>query len=337
MLNYRSVTNSELQVRSNPALRFVSPKSGFQERLSTLLEPTPLPFPTFQIVKEASKATLSQHPHHAWVRPAHLRAQWIVLADGLPLLLVDPKNASKLCSMRIPFDRRRVQTMGPIVLEGAWDHQDHYLWIWDVIVWEREIVWSKLNYSKRWDLVKRTVGEIVDCGHPMSDAQIRVPDWQTLEDVAKLEGIESGWSVEFQPEKAGMRRQLLVLKSEDRAFVAKTHHERKQIAEEAETRAKKEPLQEVVQNELVREVPKTAPKRDERRVARLTKDPLLKLPDTYRVHSVGEDEEDLGLSAIRSMEISKALRLRFVKDVSVLVDVMWYEPFQKWEVKQIHA
>jgi len=71
-------------------------------------------------------------------------------------------------------------------------------------------------------------------------------------------------------------------------------------------------------------------------VARLSKDPHLKLPDTYRVRSVPEDE-DLGLSAIRSMEISKVLRLRFAKETSVLVDVMWYEPFQKWEVKQVHT
>lgn len=349
MLNYRSVTSSEFQVRSKPALRFVSEKSGFQKRLSTLLEPTPLPFSTFQIATEGSRKTLEQHAYHAWVRPAHLRSQQIVLADGFPILLKNPKSDAKLMSLRIPFDKGRVQKLGPIVCEGAWDHQDHILWIWDVLLWEKENVWQNLPYSKRWDLVKTIVGELLDCGHPMSDAQVRVPVWETLKDVAAKEAPASGYSIECQPEKAGMRRHLLLLKSNEVEFVAQNFHERKMVAEKAVTtsvapKTTKSAL--IVKSESETLLPPTTevespPKQkahhqQERRVARLSKDPHLKLPDTYRVKSVPENE-DLGLSAIRSMEISTALRLRFAKESSVLVDVMWYEPFQKWEVKQVHA
>jgi hypothetical protein len=346
MLNYRSVTSSELQVRSKPALRFVSEKSGFQKRLSTLLEPTPLPFPTFQIATEGSRKTLEQHAYHAWVRPAHLRSQHIILADGFPVLLRNPKSEAKLMSLRIPFDKNRVQKLGPIVCEGAWDHQDHILWIWDILLWEKEIVWQTQPYSKRWDLVKTVVGELLDCGHPMSDAQVRVPVWETLKDIAAKEEPPSGYSIEFQPEKAGMRRHLLVLKRDEVAFDSQTYHERKMVASGAPSAApitaKKqshspEPVVEPTAELSIPSASQPKPKApQERRVARLSKDPHLKLPDTYRVKSVPEDE-DLGLSAIRSMEISKALRLRFAKDESVLVDVVWYEPFQKWEVKQVHA
>lgn len=348
MLNYRSVTSSELQVRSKPALRFVSEKSGFQKRLSTLLEPTPLPFPTFQIATEGSRKPLEQHAYHAWVRPAHLRSQHIVLADGFPVLLKNPKSDTKLMSLRIPFDKGRVQKLGPIVCEGAWDHQDHILWIWDILLWEKEVVWQTQPYSKRWDLVKTVVGELLDCGHPMSDAQVRVPVWETLKDVAANEAPASGYSIECQPEKAGMRRHLLLLKNNEVDFVAQNFHERKMVAEKAV--AMSVPPKTVKSPPIVKSEPETllqvpevesppkqkAPQQQERRVARLSKDPHLKLPDTYRVKSVPEDE-DLGLSAIRSMEISKVLRLRFAKETFVLVDVMWYEPFQKWEVKQVHA
>ena len=55
MFNYKSVRSSEPQIRSNPALRQVNEKSGFQKRLSTLLEPISLPFPTFQIFKDITK------------------------------------------------------------------------------------------------------------------------------------------------------------------------------------------------------------------------------------------------------------------------------------------
>lgn len=346
MLNYRSVTSSELQVRSKPALRFVSEKSGFQKRISTLLEPTPLPFPTFQIATEGSRKTLEQHAYHAWVRPAHLRSQHIVLADGFPVLLRNPKSEAKLMSLRIPFDRNRVQKLGPIVCEGAWDHQDHILWIWDVLLWEKEVVWQTMPYSKRWDLVKTVVGELLDCGHPMSDAQVRVPVWETLKDVAAKEKPALGFSIEFQPEKAGMRRHLMLLKGDEVEFVPQNYYERGLVAEKAvaatrppKKEFKQEPEPEpapVVEATIFTPPKPKAPQQQERRVARLSKDPHLKLPDTYRVKSVPEDE-DLGLSAIRSMEISKALRLRFAKEASVLVDVVWYEPFQKWEVKQVHA
>ena len=346
MLNYRSVTSSELQVRSKPALRFVSDKSGFQKRLSTLLEPTPLPFPTFQMVTEGSRKTLEQHSYHAWVRPAHLRSQHIILADGLPVLLRNPKQEQKLLSLRIPFDKGRVQKLGPIVCEGAWDHQDHILWIWDVLLWEKQVVWQTLSYSKRWDLVKLVVGELLDCGHPMSDAQVRVPIWETLGEVAKRDEILSGFSIEFQPEKAGMRRHLLVPKRDEVEFVAKNYHERKMMAETVKPQIvapKPAPPKNVVVPIETPAAPEPKQRQEtkgqqqqERRVARLSKDPHLKLPDTYRLKSI-PDEEDLGLSAIRSMEISKVLRLRLAKEASVLVDVTWCEPFQKWEVKQVHT
>jgi hypothetical protein len=305
------------------------------------LEPTPLPFPTFQIATEGSRKTLEQHVYHAWVRPAHLRSQHIVLADGFPVLLKNPKSDAKLMSLRIPFDKGRVQKLGPIVCEGAWDHQDHILWIWDVLLWEKEVMWQTLPYSKRWDLVKTVVGELLDCGHPMSDAQVRVPVWESLKDVAAKEAPASGYSIECQPEKAGMRRHLLLLKSNEIAFVAQNFHERKMVAETQVITQSKPPSVEKPKEDAVSppvvETPKPkGSQQQERRVARLSKDPHLKLPDTYRVKSVPEDE-DLGLSAIRSMEISKVLRLRFTKETSVLVDVMWYEPFQKWEVKQVHT
>ncbi len=121
MFNYKSVTSSEPQIRSRPALRQISERSGFQKRISTLLEPTPLPFPTFQIMKETSQPTIQQQKMYAWVRPAHLRSQLCVLSAEFPLLCMDSKNTDRLYSLRIPFDKNFVQRFGPIVCETAWD------------------------------------------------------------------------------------------------------------------------------------------------------------------------------------------------------------------------
>ena len=327
MLNYKSVSNSAPQIRSNPALRNAP---GFQEKLSMLLQPFPLPFPTFQIVKESSQPILSQHPHYAWVRPAHLRSQWLIISDGLPLLMMDPKDNSRISSLRIPFDKSRVQHLGPIVCEGAWDAQDHILWIWDVIIWEKANIWETMKYSKRWNLVKTVVGEILDCGHPMSDAEVQVPVWESLQVIRARKDLDPATSIEFQPEKAGQRRFVFVIRDEGVKFKPTTHHERKMIAETACAI-----IQEAPKEEADKDAPKEAPKPKNNTIE---KSGILKkerLPDTYRILS--ESGEDLGLAAIRSLGMSKELRELFKTNETISVTIMWYEPFQKYEVRQLHT
>ena len=319
------MSNSAPQIRSNPALRNAS---GFHEKLSMFLEPFPLPFPTFQIVKESTEPVLSQHPPYAWVRPAHLRSQWLIIADGLPILMMDPKDHSRLSSIRVPFDKARVQHIGPIVCEGAWDAQDHILWIWDVVVWEKSVIWETMKYSKRWDLVKMVVGEILDCGHPMSDAEVQVPVWESLQLVRSRKDLDPATSIEFQPEKAGQRRFVFIIRDEGVKFRPTTHHERKMLAETACAI-----IQEVHKEEAYKEVPKPKNK-----IIPIEKEGLLKkekLPDTYRILS--ESGEDLGLAAIRSLGMSKELRELFKTNETINVTIMWYEPFQKYEVRQLHT
>jgi hypothetical protein len=341
MLNYKSVRSSEPQIRSNPALRHISSKSGFQKKLAELLEPTPLPFPTFQLVKETSQTTLQQHQYYAWVRPAHLRAQWLILSADMPLMMVDPRDSSKTWSIRVPFDKFRVQQIGPIVLEGAWDAQDHVLWIWDVVVWEKQVIWNTLGYSRRWELVKQVVGSILDCGHPMSDAEVRVPTWETFGVLRDRKELDPATSVEFQPEKASQRRHLLVVRDEGVKFRPTTHAERKMVADKAPIKPMEgcaivvEETPEPPKNEIVQKPQKPQKQvvnAEEKRVS-LVKDKDSKLPDTYRVQDT--DGSDLGLAAIRSLGMSKELRDLFKTAESVAVIVRWYEPFQKFEVRQI--
>lgn len=362
MLNFKSVTSSEPQIRSNPALRHVSEQSGFQKRLSALLEPTPLPFPTFQIVKEGSQFPLSQHPHYAWIRPARLRSQWLVLSDELPLMIVDSRDNRRMYSIRIPFDKRRVQHTGPIVCEAAWDPQDHILWIWDVLIWERAVVWNTMPYSRRWDLVKTVVGQILDCGHPMSDAEVSVPTWQTLASLKELQDLDPAMTIDFQPEKAGQRRQVFLIKHDGPAFRPESHAERQMVAL-AHAKLVKKPLPippalptvQTVQTvskpvQSVAVAPPSPPNPVEETssqpskqndptlhtVGRIQKDTYSKLPDTYRIRSVS-DNQDLGLAAIRSLAMSKQLRVTLQTAESVLCSIQWFEPFQKYEVKKLHV
>jgi hypothetical protein len=344
MLNFKSVTSSQPQIRSNPALRHVNPKSGFQKRISTLLEPTPLPFPTFQFVKEASKITLSNNSYYAWVRPAHLRSQWLVLSDDMPLLLVDSRDTSRMFSMRIPFDKRRVQHTGPIICEAAWDAQDHVLWIWDVIVWERQAIWNFVPYSQRWNILKEVVGKILDCGHPMSDAEVRVPEWISLKAALGLSEIDTAQVIDFQPEAPGQRRHVFRPVNTDTEFKPVNYAERKMVLQQQKpvavtTHVSTAPTPVAP---VPAPVPPPAPAPSEQptsneekpTVARIRKDTTSKLPDTYMLETVGG--ESLGLAAVRSLAMSKQLRSALASKDTVLVDIKWFEPFSKYEVKAVH-
>ena len=363
MFNYKSVTNSEPQIRSNPALRHVNEKSGFQKRLSTLLEPTPLPFPTFQLMKEGSQTGIQQFKHYAWIRPAHLRPQWLVLSAELPLILMDPRNSERLWSLRVPFDKKRVQSVGPIVCEAAWDAQEHILWIWDVVIWEKQNIWSTTPYSQRWDIVKEIVGSILDCGHPMSDAEVRLPDWKSLSEVAALGDLDPAKSIEFQPEKASQRRHVFLVRDEGVKFKAQTHAERKMVAEGGPklhnpNTAKQENQRQYEKQKVIAEsvavanptsTPATAnihaPNVYEKdfatkshpsapTVARIKKDEYSKLPDAYQIEDIATGKS-LGLPAIRGLEISKILRETLKVKDSCIVDIQWYEPFRKFEVRRV--
>lgn len=380
MLNYKSVRSSEPQIRSQPALRQVGAKSDVGKRMPSILAPYPLPFPTFQNLKDASQSALQQFTYYAWHRPAHLRSSWLVLADGLPLTMVYQKDTTKLSTLRIPFDQTRLQQCGPIVLEGAWDAQDQILWIWDVVVWEKQMVWSMLPFSKRWELVRRVTCEILQCTHTACDAEVRVPAWQTLGSIRGLKDLDPAMAVEFQPEKAGQRRILYRIQSNSVAYAPQSHAERKMLAdggpkmarpdyskkaareerqerqerqekqqkpsfvldedspvEEKPTEAPKNTVVQMLFAEEKQEKPqqRKAPVQHEEKSAILRKDTLSKLPDTYRLTDA--EGTDMGLAAIRSLGMSKELREVFKTTESVNVKVRWYEPFQKYEVRQIDS
>jgi len=276
---------------------------------------------------------------HTWIKPAHLRSQWIVISDSMPVILMDCKNTKQSSKIRIPARKLRLQEVGTILLEGAWDAQEHTLWIWDVLYWERNLIWNSEPYSKRWDILKEITEEILDVGNPMSDATVQLPNFESIQEIRKWTTIDSAFSVEFQPEAKGQRRLCFfqprkqVLSKPPVQLKSQTYVHTKPYVAQVKP-VIQEPVFMIDEEDVkaVKEIKKENPKKIQS--ARIVKDKTSKLPDTYRVLL---KDDDMGLLTIRSLDMSKKLRELFQTREFCLADVEWYEPFQKYELKQLYV
>jgi len=331
MLKHTSVGSSTPQVRSGGGPRhFQGDMSKYSDLLETMI------FPTYNIVKETSQNALQQNLYHVWKRPAHLRAHWLILSENSPSIMVDIRNSDNVRSLKFPYDTRTVQKLGPIICEVAYDSQESTLWIWDLVVWEKKNIWSTMSYSSRWDIIQKLLRPLIYESHPTCDISIKYPSWMTMKDFLS-ETDEVGYSYEFQPEKAGQKRLLWLIPKKEDTFKAATFHERKMISETTCIIVPDEPdeIQKTVfapiEVKRERPIPKESVKREEKLIGIIVKDKLSKLPDTYKLTS--ETGEDLGLAAVRSMEMSS--KLRSVGQEGYKVELQWYESFQKYEVRRI--
>jgi hypothetical protein len=335
MLKFTSVRSSEPQVRNPTGLKKQSANSGFHKTITNLLEPIPLPFPSYQIVKENASSILSKHQFYAWKRPAHLRPQWLIVSDLGPAVLVDPRDTTRIFTIKFPFDVRRVQHCGPIVCEGAYDAQEATLYVWDILVWEKEEIYTKQNYSDRWKLLQHVATTILDANHPNSEIRIQLPVWESLASVCGTIP-EKEYAVEFQPEKAGLRRYLWLAPKKTETYHPQTHHERAMVAKHAiETKPMFVDDPETVSEKQVvlPQETKTVITQKTHTQGILKKDLRSKLPDSYILSSMSG--EQLGLPAVRRIDLSKQLRTYFTTQESCMVSIQWYEPFQKYEIKSM--
>jgi len=326
MLKHTSVGSSTPQVRSGAGMRpYKTDMTPYNGLLESMI------FPSYNIVKEVSQRIIESNYFHVWKRPAHLRAHWLILSES-PAILVDIRNNDNVYSLKFPFDSHNVQKLGPIVCEVAYDKQEATLWIWDLIVFEKKNLWSTLPYSKRWDMLQKLVRPLIYESHPMCEIRICYPEWKPMKQFL-LETEEVGYSYEFQPESAGQKRLLWLVPKSNDTFKAANFHEREMIShttcaiipDDEPHAPKASQVPQVVQ------VPQEKQTTQKFTLGHLIKDKLSKLPDTYKLLSL--NGQDLGLPAIRSMEMST--KLRAIGPEGCKVEIKWYESFQKYEICRI--
>lgn len=326
MLKHTSVGSSTPQVRNPTSLR----KFKISDAVAGLVEP--LPF-TSQLVKDISKNLLEKHQFYAWKRPSNLRSHWLVLTDTSPAIMVDTRNSTSTWSLKFPYDTRQIQKVGTVICEAAWSPQDATLWIWDLVRWDGHDLWSTTPYSKRWELLQTLLRPMIHEHHPVCDISIKYPSWISLKDLLK-ETDEPGYSIDFQPEKAGQRRLAWLIPKKADTFHPENFHERKMVSQTTcAIIPDDEPLALPPPTKPTAEIQPAVVNQGGHTIAILTKDKISKLPDTYKLRS--ESGEDLGLAAVRSMDMSGLLRKAILNKSECKVEIRWYDSFQKYEVKKI--
>jgi len=324
MLKHVSVRSSEPHVRSQPALRSLQP--GFQKDVNSLLEHKELPFPTFQLVKPTAQSVLENQVFYGWMRPSHLRPSFLLLDCAFPPVLVDSRDQSRKHTIRIPLARKKLALVGPIICEVFWDPQDQILWIFDVLWYKNEYVYKTDKFSERSKHLITIVNELLNDTSGYSDCSVRIPKYLSLEEV---EMADPGFCIEFQPEASDRRRFVFLgnikkmISNPKEVIVSKGHTYG--LVDDAITNSSPSPR-------LMKSKIEEKPKPDSsKQIMKITKDKNSKLPDTYRLEST-DNSTNMGLAAIRNMTISFALKEVFRTQTETLVEVKWYEPFEKYEI-----
>jgi hypothetical protein len=164
----------------------------------------------------------------------------------------------------------------------------------------------------------------------MSDATIQTPIFQSIHEIRKMSS-DSSFAIEFQPEKEGQRRLLyvepkqakIIKKSVQAEVLPKETPDVSQLSQPSQPSQPSQQSKPKNTNTTTKLLQKV----------QIVKDTTSRLPDTYRILENGTDR---GLLAIRSLDMSRKLRELFTRRESCMIDAEWYEPFQKYELKQLY-
>lgn len=215
MMNHKTITSSEIHVRSENVMRKWN--HVFQKDVQHFLEDKELPYPSFQIIRQPNESILSKFPFWTYKRPAHCRPCWMILRENSPMIFVETRDPSRGYTARIPFDQGVVQKYGSICCEVYMDHQDRTVYVVDLLYWNHNPIYRTLAFHERWPLLNKVVYEVCraqDC----SDLNLVVPTFTTLSEMAD-EIMDPAVAIEFQPDTADRRRFLYIHREESRGKI----------------------------------------------------------------------------------------------------------------------
>jgi hypothetical protein len=310
------------ELHSQP-LNFLKP-SVFQKDIETFLEHTELPMYTTQFVKPSSEQFLRNKMAFWWERPSHFRTYYLILNDNFKIasVFVNPKDPKKAMTGRLPLLRTNIRKNGPFVLECMLDTFERIIWVLDVLNVKGENVFQKMEFPERYLLAQKIVKTCIQPHAVLQSCEVKIVPWKSLEHFAQFKTTPK-CSVEFIGLEGGLRRFIwsppvkadeiqrsdCIIQDVDSATIPQKSCEPQ---EPQETQPK-----EIIKTHIF---------------AKCMKDPKALGPDLYILKV---DGKDIGSAAIRSMQIRAELRKSSNVKKEFDVAIQWYEPFGKYEIKNV--
>jgi hypothetical protein len=306
----------------------------FQKEIQSFLEHTPLPLYTFQFVKGTSENFLKQKAAFWWEHPSHFRSSWLVLNEGWNAVFINPREPEKASTARIPLLRANVKQQGPFVLEVMLDQVERIVWVVDLLSAKGINYFDTVPFVERFELAQKVVGACIQKNAVLQSCEVRLAQWVQIPDFKNYETNDK-CHVAFVTNEAGQRRHVLkpvfvpVTKS---VFDAKPIVSNKPKPKTVELYSFiDEPIKEAAKPEVPSVPSVPLDKKHTRALA--YKDPKSIGPDLYLLELM--DGTQIGSLALRSMPLRLELRRLIETKDKVPVSIIWYEPFQKYELKSI--
>jgi len=329
------------ELHSKPLHFFKKVDRVFQKEIQSFLEHTQLPLYTFQFVKETSESFLRGSACFWWEHPSHFKSNWLVLNGGWEAVFVNPREPDHANSARIPLLRANVKQQGPFVLEVMLDTVERIVWVVDILSAKGVNCFDTMPFLERYDLAQKVVANCIQSHAVLQSCEVKMVPWKNLSLFSQYEPNEK-CCVTFMSARAGDRRHVwkkavAAAAVQVREPINKRQVDRKQIQPSygfVEDNA--EPIAPVVTEPVVAEpiVPVvTEPVDKNHKKALAYKDPKGVGPDLYLLELM--DGTQLGSLALRNMQMRIQLRKTIETKTKVPVSIIWYEPFNKYELKSI--
>jgi hypothetical protein len=305
----------------------------FQKEIQSFLEHTPLPLYTFQFVKGTSENFLKQKAAFWWEHPSHFRSSWLVLNEGWNAVFINPKEPEKASTARIPLLRANVKQQGPFVLEVMLDQVERIVWVVDLLSAKGINYFDTVPFVERFELAHKVVSACIQKNAVLQSCEVRLAPWLQLSEFKNYETNDK-CHVAFIANEAGQRRHVLKPVLGNKIVVPKPIAINKPKTNELYSFID-EPIKEAVkpkeESVLAMVQPVAIDKKHTRALA--YKDPKSNGPDLYLLELM--DGTQIGSLALRSMPLRLELRRLIEKKEKVPVSIIWYDPFQKYELKTI--
>jgi len=242
---------------------------------------------------DTDKTTIRKDKVVASIRPRGILSGFLAVVPTLGYGVYLPPIAAKTGPQRIRL-RLSQQVLSNGAIFSAYFNRSKQLILEDVLHWQGESVWHTKTFKERWE---KTMADFV-ANHfkPMLEIQD-----QTEIILAKyisanqIQEPDTNSVIEFVLNGANTKRIIWIPPKEEQVPVVQ-QQQQSQTSQHAEVfKVKKEVG-----------------------------------PDVY---SVWRGEERLGLGLVRTLAISKALRLANLDDITVVAD--YNKQFDKWEIKSV--